>query len=163
VAGITKTLHLNVYKLFIVQHIMDADKVVRKEFCMQMFHPVQDDEIFLDFVIFIDESTFHASGKANTHGFRIWGSENPLVFLEYIRDSLHSDYFPENLVSPGIKPKPLDLYPGSLTTRLRRWSVCIYNHHNYGHCTSFFLLFKNTTFPRLSLKRRVLNKRQDDG
>jgi predicted GTPase len=56
-----KRLHLKAYKLSIVQHLMDADTVVRKEFCMQMFHRVQDDERFLDTVIFSDESKFHVS------------------------------------------------------------------------------------------------------
>jgi hypothetical protein len=41
---------------------------------MQMFHWIQDDERFLDSVIFSDESTFHVSGKV-----RIWGNENPRV------------------------------------------------------------------------------------
>jgi hypothetical protein len=33
---------------------------------MQMFHRIQDDEKFLDSVIFSDESTFHVSGKVNS-------------------------------------------------------------------------------------------------
>jgi hypothetical protein len=33
-------LHLKVYKLSIVQHLKDEDKVVHKEFCMQMFHQI---------------------------------------------------------------------------------------------------------------------------
>ncbi|XP_023712880.2 uncharacterized protein LOC111867343 [Cryptotermes secundus] len=57
-----KRLHLKAYALSIVQHLTDADKVVRKEFCMQMFHRIQDDEKFLDSVISGDESTFHVSG-----------------------------------------------------------------------------------------------------
>jgi hypothetical protein len=35
-----KRLHLKAYKLAIVQHPTDADKVVCKEFCMQMFHAI---------------------------------------------------------------------------------------------------------------------------
>jgi hypothetical protein len=50
---------------------MYAYKVVRKEFCMQMFHQVQDSGTFFDSVIFSGESTFHASGKVNTHNCRI--------------------------------------------------------------------------------------------
>jgi hypothetical protein len=46
-----------------------------------MFHRIQD-ERFLDSVIFSDESTFHVSGKCS-----IWGSDNPRVFLEHVRDS----------------------------------------------------------------------------
>ena len=49
-----KRLHLKAYKLrvSIVQHLTNADKVVRKEFCMEMFQRVQDDGKFLDSVIF---------------------------------------------------------------------------------------------------------------
>jgi hypothetical protein len=53
------SVHLKAYKLSIVQHLMGADKVVRKESCLQMFHRIQDDERFLDSVMFSDESTFH--------------------------------------------------------------------------------------------------------
>jgi hypothetical protein len=52
-----------------------------------MFHQIQDDERFLDSVIFNDENTFHVSGKVSTHNCRIWGSENPRVSLERVRDS----------------------------------------------------------------------------
>jgi hypothetical protein len=33
-------LNLRAYKLSIVQHLTDADKEVRKEFCLQMFHKI---------------------------------------------------------------------------------------------------------------------------
>jgi hypothetical protein len=32
-------------------------------------------------------------------------------------------YFSENLVDPGIEPRPLDLQPGTLTTRPQRRSL----------------------------------------
>jgi hypothetical protein len=54
-----KRLHLQAYKLSLVQHLTDVNKVVHKEFCVQMFHWTQDDERFLNSVIFSDESTFH--------------------------------------------------------------------------------------------------------
>ncbi|PNF19071.1 hypothetical protein B7P43_G11300 [Cryptotermes secundus] len=82
-----KSLHSKAYKLSIVQHLMDANKVVCKEFCMQMLHQTQDDEKFLDSVIFSDMDTFHVSGKVNTHNCGTWGSENPCVYLEHVRDS----------------------------------------------------------------------------
>jgi hypothetical protein len=52
-----------------------------------MLHRIEDDEGFLDSVIFGDESTFHVTGKVNTHNCRIWGSENPRASLEHVRDS----------------------------------------------------------------------------
>ncbi|PNF27089.1 hypothetical protein B7P43_G08552 [Cryptotermes secundus] len=88
-----KRLHLKSYKLSIVQHLTVADKVVRKEFCMKMFHRMQDDEKFLDSVILSDESTFHVSGNVNTHNCRIWGNENPRVALEHVRDSPNVNVF----------------------------------------------------------------------
>jgi hypothetical protein len=57
-----KSLHLKAYKLSIVQHLTDADKVICKEFCIQTFYRTQD-ERFLDSVIFNDVSTFHVSGS----------------------------------------------------------------------------------------------------
>ena len=49
---------------------------------VQMFQQIQDDGKFQDSVLFSDESTFHVSGRVNTHNCRIWGSENPRVSLE---------------------------------------------------------------------------------
>jgi hypothetical protein len=60
---------------------------------MQMFHLIQDDERFLDSVIFNDESTFHVSGNVSTHNCRIWGSKNPRVFLEHVHDSPRVNVF----------------------------------------------------------------------
>ncbi|PNF18244.1 hypothetical protein B7P43_G16457, partial [Cryptotermes secundus] len=56
------------YTLSIVQHLTDADKEVRKEFCMQI-------------------------GKVYTHNCRIWSSENPRVFPEHVRDSAKVSVF----------------------------------------------------------------------
>jgi hypothetical protein len=49
---------------------------------MQMIHRIQDDERFLDSVIFSDESTFHVSGNC-----RISGRKNPRVFLKHVHGS----------------------------------------------------------------------------
>jgi hypothetical protein len=51
---------------------------------MQMFLRILNDERFQDYAIFSNESTIHVSGKVNTHNCRIWGSENPHVFLEHV-------------------------------------------------------------------------------
>jgi hypothetical protein len=52
-----KRLNLKAYKLSIAQHLTDSDKTVRKEFCMQMFQRIHDDERFLDSVIFSNKDT----------------------------------------------------------------------------------------------------------
>ncbi|XP_021938078.1 uncharacterized protein LOC110838797 [Zootermopsis nevadensis] len=82
-----RRLHLRACRLSMVQAISDGNKLARKEFCTEMLRRVEDDEGFLDSVIFSDESTFHATGKVNTHKCRIWGSENPRAFLEFVRES----------------------------------------------------------------------------
>jgi hypothetical protein len=51
------------------------------------------------------------------------GGLSIVVMLVIICKTTH--YFSENLVVLGIEPGPLDLYPGTLTTRLQRWSVVI--------------------------------------
>jgi hypothetical protein len=54
--SVTKHLHLKAYKLSIVQHLTDADKVVRREFCMQMFHRIQDERFRIRWNICIQNS-----------------------------------------------------------------------------------------------------------
>ena len=46
-----------------------------------------EDDGFDDRLVFSDEATFHLSGKVNKHNTRIWGTENPHVTLEHVRDS----------------------------------------------------------------------------
>jgi hypothetical protein len=84
--SVTKTFILKSIQTILVQHFKDADKVVHKEFCIKIFHRIQD-ERFLDSVIFSDESMFHVSVKVNTHNCRVWGSENPSVLMENVHDS----------------------------------------------------------------------------
>ncbi|PSN34769.1 hypothetical protein C0J52_21176 [Blattella germanica] len=44
---------------------------------------LDDDNEYLNNVIFSDETTIHVSGYVNCHNCRIWGSENSHVFLEH--------------------------------------------------------------------------------
>jgi hypothetical protein len=46
-------------------------------------------------------------------------------------DPVPDHYFLENLVAPGIEPRPLDLYPGTLTTRPQRRSMIRYIREKY--------------------------------
>ncbi|KAG8303110.1 hypothetical protein J6590_108196 [Homalodisca vitripennis] len=52
-----------------------------------MLDRMGEDETFLNSIIFSDESSFHISGKMNTHNCRIWGNENPRESLERVRDN----------------------------------------------------------------------------
>jgi hypothetical protein len=114
-----KRLHLKMHKLSIVQHFTDADRVVRKEFCMQIFHRIQDYERFLNSVIISYESSFHVSG----HNCRIWGNENPRVSVLGIKkDAFTSSKMAhplitlENCASTSI---PVSQVAGLV--ELRRW------------------------------------------
>ena len=42
---------------------------------------------FADSLIFSDKATFHLSGKVNWHIVCIWGTENPRIVIENVRDS----------------------------------------------------------------------------
>ena len=52
-----------------------------------MLSRIEDDEDFLKKVMFTDEACFHVSGKVNRHNVRIWGSKNPHVVIEHLRNS----------------------------------------------------------------------------
>jgi hypothetical protein len=79
IQGVSK-IALQTYRLSIVKHLTEADRMVRKESYMQMFHRIQDDERFLNSVIPSDESTFHANRRTR-------GSQNPRFCLKHVRDS----------------------------------------------------------------------------
>jgi hypothetical protein len=58
---------------------------------MQQFN--DDDDDFINQLIFGDESTFHLSGKVNKHNVHIWGTGNPRELVQYVRDSPKVDVF----------------------------------------------------------------------
>jgi hypothetical protein len=52
-----------------------------------MLNRLEEDNLFLNKIVFSDEATFHLSGKVNRHNLIIWGSQNPHQVVEYVRDS----------------------------------------------------------------------------
>ena len=58
------------------------------EFAHAILTRLDEDNNFLTKVAFSDELTFHVCGKVNTHNVQIWGSTNPQIVREAIRDSL---------------------------------------------------------------------------
>lgn len=80
-----KRLQLRPYRLQLLQALKPADHGLRANFANVMLF--NDDEDFLDHVVFSDESTFHLSGHVNTHNARIWGSKNPHEVVQVQRDS----------------------------------------------------------------------------
>lgn len=82
-----KELHLRPYKIQRVQALMPDDRPRRVEFANLIHEKILEDSEFLNRIMFSDEATFHVSGKVNRHNVRIWGSENPRVLHEEVRDS----------------------------------------------------------------------------
>jgi hypothetical protein len=52
-----------------------------------MLSSIEENENYLDLVLFSDESTFHVWGKVNRHNCHIWGSGSPYQVTEYERDT----------------------------------------------------------------------------
>jgi hypothetical protein len=52
-----------------------------------MLEPLTADDNYLQKILFSEEATFHTHGVVNRHKCRIWGSENPHVHMEHVRDS----------------------------------------------------------------------------
>lgn len=75
------------YKLQVVQAITRDNRVARETFATTILDKVEQDDGFLERILFSDEATFHVSGKVNKHNVRIWGSENPHATTEHVRDS----------------------------------------------------------------------------
>ncbi|PSN47408.1 hypothetical protein C0J52_19199 [Blattella germanica] len=75
------------YKLQLLHQLKPNDKQQRYEFCSRVQQVMDEDEIFVDRIIFSDQATFHTNGRVNRHNCRIWGTQNPRNFVEYERDS----------------------------------------------------------------------------
>ncbi|KAJ4433709.1 hypothetical protein ANN_16020 [Periplaneta americana] len=82
-----KRLSLYPYRLQLIQALQPNDRPLRMQFAVDILSRIDDDNNFLNKVAFSDESTFHVCGKVNTHNVRIWGSTNPHMVREVIRDS----------------------------------------------------------------------------
>lgn len=79
-------LQFKPYRLQLLQQITENDKVRRLDFCERMLMELQNPN-FGKKLVFSDESTFHLSGHVNRHNVRVWGSENPHQFQQFMRDS----------------------------------------------------------------------------
>jgi hypothetical protein len=82
---------------------------------MQMFRRTQDDERFLDSVLFSDEGTFRVNGEVSTHNCRVWGNENSRASKEHVPDSrkmnvscglceerVHGPFFTETTITGNV-------------------------------------------------------------
>lgn len=84
---VRKRLKLRAYKIQLLHEIKITDKVKRVDFAVFILDSIEENENFLENVMFSDEATFHVSGSVNRHNCRIWGSEPPHEFIEHQRDS----------------------------------------------------------------------------
>lgn len=82
-----KILKLKAYKIQILHQIKETDYPLRVNMCQQILNLFRTENNFLDHFIMSDEATFHVNGLVNKHNCRIWGSENPHIYQEYVRDS----------------------------------------------------------------------------
>lgn len=81
-----KRLRMKPYCLQLHQALSEDDNNRRHEFCIQ-FQQLIEDEDRCSKLIFSDEATFHLSGKVNRPNVRVWGTENPRLVLQHVRDS----------------------------------------------------------------------------
>ena len=78
---------MRAYKLQLLHHIKPDDHRKRTDFAVEMLSRIEENDKYLDLVLFSDESTFHVGGKVNRYNCRIWGNENPHQVTEYERDT----------------------------------------------------------------------------
>jgi hypothetical protein len=78
---------LRAYKLQLLHHIKPDDHLKRTDFAVEMLSRIEENDNYLDLVLFSDESTFHVCGKVNRHNCYFWGRGNPHQVIEYERDT----------------------------------------------------------------------------
>ena len=66
-----KRLRLHAYKLQIVQALNTDDHPNQAAFAEEILHRIDDDNDYLNSVVFSDEAIFHVSRKVNKHNIRI--------------------------------------------------------------------------------------------
>jgi hypothetical protein len=71
----------------LTQALEPSDLPQRAEFAASMLDSIEQDNQYLQRVMFSDEATFYVSGHVNRHNVRIWDSENPHVIREHVRAS----------------------------------------------------------------------------
>ena len=81
-----RRLVMQPYKLHIMQTLHAGDRAKCVKFSNAVLPDIKDNNV-LPCLIFIDEATFHISGKVNHHNVRIWRLQNSQKILEHLRDS----------------------------------------------------------------------------
>lgn len=79
-----KRLHMFLCTLRLLQSLTYGDKLKCFQFCGNLkFANLQEEDGFLEKLIYGDESPFHISGKVNKYNVRIWGCANPRAVIEH--------------------------------------------------------------------------------
>lgn len=79
-------LHCKPYRLQLVPVLSGSDKEKRHEFCVEMFDKMEEEDDYVNKIVFSDETTFHLSGKINLHNVRMWGTEDPRETVQHLTD-----------------------------------------------------------------------------
>ena len=74
---ILKDNKMHPYRLRILHELFDEDLAARRAFSTEMLQVIQNDDDFLNQVLFSDEAVFHLSGEVNRHNCVYWSSDNP--------------------------------------------------------------------------------------
>ncbi|GBM61490.1 hypothetical protein AVEN_163881-1 [Araneus ventricosus] len=82
-----KRLRLHANKIQLRHDIKPEDKPKRVEFATFILLKIDDEESFLNRILFRDEATFHFNGCVNHYNCRIWGSQQPIETHQYFRGS----------------------------------------------------------------------------
>jgi hypothetical protein len=82
-----KHLRLHTYKIQPRHGIKVTDRPKRVKFANFMLSEIDDNEGYLQRVMFTDEATFHINCCVNRYNCKIWGLWQPNEFFEYVRDT----------------------------------------------------------------------------
>lgn len=72
-----KILKFHPYKIHFVQELQEDDPQRRLLFCENLMEMVDNNQNFLQNIVFTDEATFMLHGKVNHQNFRYWSDVNP--------------------------------------------------------------------------------------
>ncbi|XP_036366705.1 uncharacterized protein LOC118766939 [Octopus sinensis] len=101
-----KRPRLHAYKIQMRHKIKETDKPKHTEFAVMMLREIDDDNRYLNRILFSDEATFHINGCVNQHNSRIWGGQYLNEVFQYICDSpkvnVWSGLLHDHVVSPFI-------------------------------------------------------------
>lgn len=94
------------YKIQLVQELNEDDPDRRMEFCQTLMDRSNQNPLFVENILFSDESTFKLNGEVNRQNCRFWAKENPRWMREH-----HTQYPQKVVVWAGIvKNKIIEPY-----------------------------------------------------